>query len=309
MAYMANENDAWLISVKTVGGEHEPTQAQVSEREGQTGTSTATMIERDFTVKVSPNDGLSSLYNEIEVVTGLKASQQRLIYRGRLLNGNRNKNGTPTKEDNNPEPSSSEATKNDDASENEEEQEQKIRDIVGLGDGHTIHLVRKREKPETDGSHNENGVNANVSTPTPHSASEDDTNEVPHGTAALLTALLGMSPVSTGGTNDNDDEATDEAAGSRRVRPSPRFGSSLRRRAQSRLTSDDLEVPDPGSMEPVRQGLMTLHTMLPCAHRRCPEDRSEEEKEEEGESTNSHAPSSTLDTNRVWYRGQWIDCN
>jgi len=317
MAYMANENDAWSISVKTVGGEHEPTQAQVSEREGQAGTSTATVVERNFTVKVSPNDSLSSLYNEIEVVTGLKASQQRLIYRGRLLNGNRNRNGTPTKEENNPQPSSSEATKNDDASENEEEQGQKIRDIVGLGDGHTIHLVRKRERPEADGNRNEDGVNANFSTPTPHIASEDDTNDESSstaaamssiGTASLLTALLGMSPGPTGGINDNDDETTDEAAGSRRVRSLPRFGSSLRRRTQSRLTSDDLEVPDPGSMEPVRQGLMTLHTMLPCVHRRRPEDRSEEEKEEEEESTNSHGPSSTLDTNRVWYRGQWIDC-
>jgi hypothetical protein len=41
-------------------------------------------------------------------------------------------------------------------------------------------------------------------------------------------------------------------------------------------------------MEPVRQGLMTLHTLLP--HARLSEGQS------------------PLEANREWYRGQWIDC-
>ena len=45
-----------------------------------------------------------------------------------------------------------------------------------------------------------------------------------------------------------------------------------------------MEVPDPGSMESVRQGLLTLHTLLP--------------------STDHSNP---LETNRTWYRGQWLD--
>jgi hypothetical protein len=60
------------------------------------------------------------------------------------------------------------------------------------------------------------------------------------------------------------------------------------RRPNHRLSSSDLEVPDPGSMEPVRQGLLTLHTI--------------------GDSLRSSTTEGAVPEHRQWYRGQWIDC-
>ena len=52
---MDSEDDSsWSISIKTVGSEQQPEGA---------------VVERDFTVNVSPEDDLTSLYDQIEGVT------------------------------------------------------------------------------------------------------------------------------------------------------------------------------------------------------------------------------------------------
>lgn len=216
---MASSDTSWSIAVRTVGSRH----VGHDERD-------------DFTVTVSPDDDLACLHHKIEDVTGLKASQQRLIYRGRLITG---------------------AGKDDDS-------ESKVRDVVGLCDGQTIHLVpKKSEEEETDNDRNEqNPSDAGGSSSTAES-----------GASSLLAALLGIGSL--------EEEEESGASSVRRLR-STRMN---RRRPNHRLTESDNVVPDPGPMEPVRQGLMTLHTML-----------------------NAEQTEQPWEANRRFYRGQWVDC-
>jgi len=256
---MSSLEDPWSISVKTVGIGFTPDEeaatvsASISNANG----------ERRFVVEVSPDDEVASLHEKIEGATGLKASQQRLIYRGRLIGGK--------------------CEQSDDA---------KIKDIAGLCDGQTIHLVKKRD---TDNA-TETERNQEESPQTSSSRSsnlESDILGTPGsggGGGSLLAALLGLSSLPD--ENNNEERGTTTSAATRGPRwgwRSSRLGRS--RRPHYRLTVEDLEVPDPGSMEPVRQGLMTLHTLLPHAR-----------------SIQSEEISSPLEANREWYRGQWIDC-
>jgi len=223
------EESSWSIAVKTVGGKH----VGQDDRE-------------DFSVTVSPDDDLACLHHQIEHVTGLKASQQRLIYRGRLINsGCAKEDETET-----------------------EKKEPKVRDVVGLCDGQTIHLVPKRD--EADGeTTNDDGQNL-LSDADSNNASSDSVGR------SLLATLLGL------GSLEEEDATSDDpdSPSLRRLR-----SSRGRRRASHRLTHADIVVPDPGTMEPVRQGLMTLHTMLDTAQTDQPWEAS-----------------------RQWYRGQWVDC-
>ena len=252
--------DPWSIAIKPVGGD-----------------------ERNFTVTVSPDDAVASLHDQIEGETGLKASQQRLIYRGRLIGKNdqgdesTNKNGV------------------DDIVKGA-----KIKDIVGLCDGQTIHLVRKKETESTssDTTSNDN-ANATETAPASGATTSQSTSVATdgssgssagaNGSASLLAALLGLGNLDD---NDNSNNERDTAAAARQ-RWGWRSSRMGRRRPHYRLTADDLEVADPGTMEPVRQSLMTLHTMLPHA-------RIDNEEIDEGRSPTG--------ANRRWYRGQWIDC-
>lgn len=76
-----------------------------------------------------------------------------------------------------------------------------------------------------------------------------------------------------------------------------------RARSRARLTEADIRVPDPGTVEPVRQGLMTLHTLLgnalvPQEHRvQNTVERAQESKEdsEEEEKMEAAADSATED--------------
>lgn len=218
-----NAMDSWSIAVKTVGGPSSPD-------------------VRDFIVNVSPDDDLTSLHSQIEEFTGLKASQQRLIYRGRIIKG-----GT-----------CNESIK----------KEPRVKDVVGLADGQTIHLVPRPESepvPDAPVLLERSLSESAVASPTPPSRSNDGESSS-SGTASLLAALLGL------GSMDDDAE---EPLGQQLARLRSARIRNRSRRPNHRLSASDLEVPDPGTMEPVRQGLMTLHTML--------EDRR-------------------------WYRGQWIDC-
>lgn len=232
----------WSIAVKTVGGR------------------TSESAPRDhFTVCVSPDDHLTALYDKIEVITGLKASQQRLIYRGRIINGG----GGPGRDS-----CDTELQKN----------EPKVKDVIGLCDGQTIHLV---PRPETE------TVEPLVSTrregpgTSQNNSSTEDLSGAQSGAAGLFAALLGF-----GG---DDDDTSDDSPGQQLQRIRSTRIRHRSRRANYRLTQDDLEVPDPGTMEPVRQGLMTLHTLL-------------ETSAEQVEGRNGVTPQ------RQWYRGQWIDC-
>lgn len=211
---MEAKDNAWSISIKSVGAEQ----------------------QGDFTIEVSPEDDLQALYSGIEHVTGLKAEQQRLIYRGRLIH----------------------------------DHDTKIKDIVGLESGHTIHLVRKRE----------------TTAPAPEAAEAappaDDASDDLFGTASassampLLAALLGL------GSSDDEERPTETGRRWRRY---------SRRRVNHRLTAEDFEPMDPGSMESVRQGMMTLHTILPHAQAVVDEQ--------------VRVPT---DFRRRFYVGQWIDC-
>lgn len=247
----SDKQSPWSISVKTFG-------AEVLES-GKTASR-----ERDFVVEVSPDDDLRALYDKIENATGLKASQQRLIYRGRLVEGV-------------DEQRSEAAVDSAGANTAKVDKEPKIKDIVGLENGHTIHLVPKREDRNKENPAGNTGSSA-------ASSSENENNEtIRNGSSSLLTSLLGTSS-GTEGVSSAGYQAG-------RMARSSRIGPQ--RRAHYRLSSEDLEVPDPGSMEAIRQGLLTMHTMLPPARLNF--------------STEPQIQS-PLDVNRRWYIGQWIDC-
>ena len=267
-----SSEEPWLISVKTLGG--------LIKEESEDGESSANdeKGEKQFTVSVSPEDGLASLQEKIEESTGLKASQQRLIYRGRIIS---------TRDDND---DADEVINGSSPKSNKAAEKPKIKDIAGLSDGQTIHLVKKRDT-ETSSASTENATSPTNSAETSARAaiasdlfsgsnggSSGGGGSGGGGSGSLLAALLGL------GNMPDDNEDRD----STRQRWGWRSNSRRSRRPHYRLTADDLEVPDPGSMEPVRQGLMTLHTLLPHANL-----------------TETNSP---LEANREWYRGQWIDC-
>jgi Ubiquitin family len=251
--------DPWSIAIKPVGG-----------------------TERNFTVSVSPEDALASLHDQIEGETGLKASQQRLIYRGRLIG------------------KSDQVDEIAGDSEDSVLKGTKIKDIVGLCDGQTIHLVEKKETetPQSSSSSADDIIDANSERVLSSGANDQsiltsadgDSGSLSggNGSASLLAALLGL-----GGLDDNDSNTERDAASASRQRWGWRSSRLGRRRPHYRLTAEDLEIPDPGSMEPVRQGLMTLHTMLPHAH-------VTSEQTERGVFP--------LEACRQFYQGQWIDC-
>ena len=228
-----------------------------------------------FTVQISPNDDIARLQTQIESVTGLKPSRQRLIYRGRLI-AVPEPHGANEKADDHAEGevpgSSCPSSHYDDADKIESTTTTssllRIKDITGLADGHTIHLIQKKESAA---DHDAASENTNRTSAEPAS---------PIATGDFLAALLGL------GDNEahDDGEAASPATASSSRWRSPRLRSS-RRRFHHRLEAEDLELPDPGSMESVRQGLLTLHTLLPSSEAATP-----------------------LHVNRRWYMGQWIDC-
>jgi hypothetical protein len=234
----APETAAWSIQIRTVGGEQKPAAAHAT-----TG---------DFHVHVHPDEEVASLYEKIQGLTGLEPAQQRLIYRGRLI--------AACAEEENP---------NDNASTTDDKPGLKIREIDGLSDGQTIHLLQRRAPARTNSSTNA----ASETRPTTESAS-------------LLSSLLGL-----GNTNNNNNNTNAPDPAGALADGSPRRWRRLggrRGRSHHRLSAEDLDVPDPGSMEAVRQGMLTLHGMLAT--------------------TTTTTTATVLDRHRPWYRGQWIDC-
>ncbi len=97
---------------------------------------------------------------------------------------------------------------------------------------------------------------------------------------------------------------------------------AVARASAARLTEEDVRITDPGSVEPVRQGLLTLHTLLgsalPSLDNRQMVTTATELLTSSGvwggEGVALLPPSSVespvtspLDSHRHWYRGQWLD--
>jgi hypothetical protein len=354
----------WSISVKTVGGGFGDGSTFVSSTSGDgQRDNTYHGGERLFNVTVSPEDGLDALHEVIEGATGVKPSQQRLIYRGRLIE----------------EPSSSslvDSTVEQERQHQEQRHNQqpsgtrrKIKDIAGLCDGQTIHLVKKRDLTSSSSASaaaaaaaagdRENQQQSPSSLSTSNRPRQTTLVDSLGGTGdenrggsggALLAALLGLGSLVEESNNSNNFDpighvgdpsatATDgfitglqtarlvapdgerttttttttsttaspsspTITRTRRTAPAstattstalPASGgeSSLlgrtHRRPHYRFSMDDLHVPDPGSMESVRQGMMTLHTLLPHSQ------------------LHSEEGTSPLQANREWFRGQWCD--
>lgn len=263
-------SDAWSISVKTVGADTSP--------KSQSGDGSSKGVPSKFVVEVEPGEALSTLHDKIEKVTGLNRDRQRLIYRGRIIGGSSGvgecSNGG------------------------------KIRDVDGLKDGHTIHLVPKPAAATTstttstpDESNTENAGNHTSS-----STSEGPSVISGSSGTSLLAALLGL-----GSSGNSSESASEEGSGSDDVDAAlgailalgtrsrieemrSRQAAARRRRVDAhRMSAEDRRRPDPGSLEPVRQGLMTLQTML-------------------GATSSNHHSGAPLEATRRWYRGQWLDC-
>ena len=253
------EHDPWVLQIKMVGNETN---------------------QAHFNISLHPNDDISQLYHEITLVTDIPHQQQRLIYRGRLLPHWTNAASTPDlvppngDDDDDVRLHTHEKIPATMATTNTESQHvfplnQKVRDIVGLMNGHAIHLVVR--PPCTDDE--PTTITADpVSTATSSSSSSSSS-----GSTSLLAALLGM--------------------GSSRTATNSANSQHPRRPATYRLTDDDWVRPDPGSLETVRQGLMTFHTLQqfhPATTTTCHD---------------AIQPSPVPNRcGRHFYLGQWIDC-
>ena len=413
---------SWCIFVKTVGKGFDDRRVrdEIADTNDTTNKPTNSSITRprsssvdgsfSFDVRVNPENRVDCLHDEIEAVTGVKASQQRLIYRGRLI-GKSDVVVAPAapaptnsnNENSNTENNSNYKEKSDALASTscKPQQEYKINDIVGLCDGQTIHLVRKRDNSSDaaaaamdEGSTLNHQNNHNNNNDNDDSGTESDTGGGGGGGGgALLAALLGLSetrlseglsedggggspgsstrgPVSPlvarpGSNNRNATSgpatatatapnnrsmgsmwslsrattATDNDAGeitattsSSSRSPARRNNQNQNRRPHYRLGTEDLEVADPGSMESVRQGLMTLNTIMnsqpPPPRPTHPQQNNYTNNIHNHRSTNipsglgavgeegigqqqsqihhrhHHHP---LEVNREWFRGQWID--
>ena len=286
MASRSDDSEWWMLGVKTVG-------AELVSPEGD-------MIPSSFQVRVQPSEDVSILQDRIQDVTGLKHQQQRLIYRGRII---QNKNSSTS------------------SSESPSQSSTKIRDIKGLADGQTIHLVKRsasaviegetpttasaRESAESNSSSENSNNNEN-------SNNESSTNSASPSTS-LLAALLGMNAMEE--AEDSNDNTGSSASPSSGVR---RYGTR-RSRNHYRLTAEDVQIPDPGSMETVRQGLMTLHTLLPTVETARQHHSAHASGTNNTAIQNTNAATSSVDApsqsplnplahSRSWYIGQWIDC-
>jgi Ubiquitin family len=322
MASTSVQTEDWCISIKTVGGGFDDDDHDEESNNATTSTNNSKLSsssgERLFQVTVSPEDGVASLYQEIEDATGVKPSQQRLIYRGRIINDHPPLNGHDEEEldsRSSPKDLDIDATEGGESTNsavvatssknaianNNDPRRRKIKDIVGLCDGQTIHLVKKRETSNNSSPSSRSSTSSTNGQSSVFEAAAADllsgstSSGGGNGGGAFLAALLGLGNLSEDGLESNGNgsgngDGTENTASAIPATSSWRSSRRSRRRPPYRLSAADLEVRDPGSMEPVRQGLMTLHTLLP---------HSELHRE------NGTSP---LEANREWFRGQWLDC-
>lgn len=158
--------------------------------------------------------------------------------------------------------------------------------------------------------------------PTPTSGglfdrSADEIRSSRNAATAPATATANLFNPNNNSTNNVHSHTTASSSATRAAR-------NRRRATAARLTASDIRVPDPGSMEPVRQGLMTLHTLLGNAELGLNEQRRQQQPQEvdgekrggeeedlaenfEEQSPQSYHDYHPLNSHRQWYRGQWLD--
>lgn len=297
----ADQNDDnWILQIKMVG---------------------SVTNQSDFHISLHPNDDIIQLYHQITTKTDIPYHQQRLIYRGRLLphirdtttantaaTSSKNVNSTATEDVALLQHHTTEdemihltddcfskkiaARTNDTMVSRHLLLNQKVRDIVGLMNGHAIHLVvRQNDIQAATGTsstddegeeENEEGYTATITSDPASTASSSSSSS--SGSTSLLAALLGMS--GGNGSNERSSGVTSST-------------SHPRRHHTYRLTDEDWIRPDPGPLETVRQGLMTFHTLqqfnpsLTAPH---------------SNNDSMTYPHQQLPTRRHFYLGQWIDC-
>ncbi|GFH52059.1 hypothetical protein CTEN210_08535 [Chaetoceros tenuissimus] len=273
----------WSINIKVVGNlPSPPLESHLSQDDIDSLS--------DFTICVDPTDSLEVIHSKIKEITGLDAEQQRLIYKGRLLTASSS-------------PSSPSSIRNpSEQMSSSEHLSLKICDVSGLEDGHTIHLMsRQRELPPNNNvSLPQETGNINIDTGNENEEQNGDNIDggdrrtisggiTPgFGGLGLLSALLSLD-------RDQDSDNEPDPLEALFSMPSRRQRSNRRRRpnAHRRLATDE-RYPDPCPLEPIRQGMMTLHTMIGSKN------RSTSSQEENVQ----HSP---LDLTRKWYKGQWLD--
>lgn len=272
----------WSINIKVVGNLPSPPLESHLSQEDIDSLS-------DFTIYVDPTDSLQVLHSKIKEITGLEVEQQRLIYKGRLLTA--------------PSSPSSPSTRNpSEQMSSSDHLSLKICDVSGLEDGHTIHLMsRQRQLPTNNNiSLPQETSNLNVDIENENEEQSGDGTDgndrqtisggiTPgFGGLGLLSALLSLD-------RDQDSDNEPDPLEALFSMPSRRQRSNRRRRpnAHRRLATDE-RYPDPCPLEPIRQGMITLHTMIGSKN------RSTSSQEE----NLRHSP---LDLNRKWYKGQWLD--
>jgi len=141
----------------------------------------------NFVVQISPSDPLSILNDRITEITGLTKDEQRLIYRGRIIDTGIGK--------------SCDNTRDKSHAENKQQRQRTVGDIVGLANGQTIHLV-PRIIPTVDNeiitptvaAHDSESNRFAAATTTTNAGGGGSTSTTLSGEAglALLAALLGM---------------------------------------------------------------------------------------------------------------------
>jgi hypothetical protein len=237
----------WCIFVKAVGGGFDDKFRTSADNDDDDDDENGKQIAavggpRSFNVSVSPEDGMDSLHKEIEGVTGVKSSQQRLIYRGRLI-GKSDVSPSSSLIDANINNINNNQNNNDNSKKTSvccQHEEYKIKDIVGLCDGQTIHLVKKRrettennvevdvadEQDTTSGLSlsDSNNTTTNFSSAGAGNISSTTDNEGSHSSGsggALLAALLGLGSLDSGINTSNtiDRSATPTAAAAATAAP------------------------------------------------------------------------------------------
>jgi len=236
---------AWSIAIKTVGNttthnnnlrhrsksegaDSSPCTSSQSCTQSATNNSTTTLQQSpitsndtstsNFIIKVNPDDPIYSINKQIELVTGLKANQQRLIYRGRIINCQKNNNtsavdGTAAVQSN--AQGSTSSTANSDQNDIEANLDDavndqfptytttsptsqssntlRVRDVNGLCDQQTIHLVPRptvHNVPSNSSSANGTHVSSEV------------------GTEVSLNSMLNTIPTHQNNTANNSDVET-----------------------------------------------------------------------------------------------------
>jgi hypothetical protein len=335
-----------------------------------------------FTLNLDSESPLSDLNASIDNLTGLKPYQQRLIYRGRILPLCEREPSSTSKQrqgslgvansttSDSVHPNQSELNSNTAAAsaaadgDHGDDQPKCIRicDIQGLEDGHTIHLVPRRNATKPT-SHANDPASADPasSTSNNNNGAADDDGGVDNSTASnLLSAILGLGGATGWSTMTSEDGGVTIVAGgggggvdedlttlgglsaligrsvgdgtttaarrsmlnSRNSRlqrsraraantvaaarglPSPTASVSSSSRGQGQ--GSNVGVPhrrqrgyrdgvpplrEAGSLEPVRQGMMTMNTVLGAHH----------------DVQGGIALTADTSSKRTFYKGQWVD--